>query len=89
MLVPRLIERKRDGLALGALLGAAVALLMAPAPGHITRRRLRSRLDDAREFARDRLDDAREFARDKLDDARGEFEELSDRARKEIRKRTT
>jgi hypothetical protein len=39
------------GLAVGALLGAAAALLLAPAPGHVTRRRLRRRLQDARDRA--------------------------------------
>ena len=77
------------GLALGALLGAAVALLVAPAPGHVTRRRLRHRLDDARDFAREKLGEARDYASEKLDDAREEFEELSERARKEIRRRST
>ncbi|MDX2057077.1 MAG: YtxH domain-containing protein, partial [Gemmatimonadales bacterium] len=36
------------GLLVGALLGATVALLFAPAPGHDTRRRLRRRLEDVR-----------------------------------------
>jgi gas vesicle protein len=39
------------GVALGALLGAAAALLLAPASGHVTRRRLRRKLDHAREIA--------------------------------------
>jgi gas vesicle protein len=39
------------GVVTGALLGAAVALLLAPAPGRVTRRRLRRRLQDARDRA--------------------------------------
>jgi gas vesicle protein len=39
------------GLVAGAVLGAAVALLFAPAAGHITRRRLRRRLEDVRDRA--------------------------------------
>jgi gas vesicle protein len=41
------------GVALGALLGAAAALLFAPASGHVTRRRLKRKLDRAREIAGD------------------------------------
>ena len=39
------------GVVTGALVGAAVALLLAPAPGRVTRRRLRRRLQDARDRA--------------------------------------
>jgi gas vesicle protein len=54
------------GLALGALVGAAVALLFAPAPGRVTRRRLRDRLDDARELAQDEFTELSERARKEI-----------------------
>jgi gas vesicle protein len=41
------------GVALGALLGAAAALLFAPASGHVTRRRLKRKLEHVREIAGD------------------------------------
>lgn len=41
------------GMAVGALLGAFAALLLAPAPGHVTRRRLRRKLAHVREAAGD------------------------------------
>jgi hypothetical protein len=54
------------GLAVGALLGAAVALLFAPAPGHVTRGRARRHLEDAREFAEDEFEDLSKRARREL-----------------------
>ena len=51
------------GLALGVLVGAGVALLFAPASGDVTRRRLRRKLDHARELASDGLDDLRRRAK--------------------------
>ncbi|MGD8726346.1 MAG: YtxH domain-containing protein [Gemmatimonadales bacterium] len=47
------------GLMLGALIGAGVALLLAPERGYVTRRRIRTRLEDARDDAKDQLDDWR------------------------------
>ena len=54
------------GVALGALLGAAVALLFAPAPGHITRSRVRRHLEDAREYAEDEFEDLSKRARKEI-----------------------
>jgi gas vesicle protein len=54
------------GIAMGVLLGAAVALLFAPAPGEVTRERLRRRLDDAREYAEDEFGELRKRARKEL-----------------------
>ena len=54
------------GIALGALLGAAVALLFAPERGRITRDKLRRRLEDAREYAEDEFDDLRKRARKEI-----------------------
>jgi len=54
------------GVALGALLGAAVALLFAPAPGHVTRGRVRRHLEDAREYAEEEFEDLSKRARKEL-----------------------
>lgn len=54
------------GIALGVLLGAAVALLFAPAPGHLTRSRVRRHLEDAREYAEDEFEDLSKRARKEL-----------------------
>ena len=51
------------GVAVGALLGAAAALLFAPASGHVTRRRLKRKLEHARELAGEGLDDLRRRAK--------------------------
>lgn len=50
------------GLALGSILGAGAALLLAPARGDVTRRRIRRRFRDLRDDAAERLDDARDAA---------------------------
>ncbi len=47
------------GLFLGALIGAGVALLVAPERGDVTRRRLRKRVRDVSEDAREQLGDWR------------------------------
>jgi hypothetical protein len=44
------------GVLVGALLGAAVALMFAPAPGNETRRRLRRRLKAARDKVGDGIE---------------------------------
>ena len=54
------------GIAIGALLGAAVALLFAPAQGQVTRDKLRRRLEDVREYAEDEFDDLKKKARKQL-----------------------
>lgn len=54
------------GLLLGAVIGAGIALLVAPERGAVTRRRLRQRVEDLREEARDQLDDLRDEAGEKL-----------------------
>ena len=45
------------GLAIGALVGATVALLFAPAPGKVTRKKLKRHLEDAKELAGDQIDE--------------------------------
>lgn len=54
------------GVALGALLGAAVALLFAPAPGDVTRGRVRRHLEDARDYAEEEFEDLSKRARKEL-----------------------
>jgi gas vesicle protein len=54
------------GIAFGVLLGAAVALLFAPAQGSVTRGKLRRRLEDVREYAEDEFEDLRKKARREL-----------------------
>ncbi len=60
---PRRSAQFAAGLAVGALLGAAVALLFAPAAGHVTRSRLRRRLDQVRERAGEEWEDLSRRAR--------------------------
>ncbi len=45
------------GVAVGALLGAAIALLLAPASGQVTRKRLRHRLAEVRDKAQEEWSD--------------------------------
>lgn len=54
------------GLMLGAMLGAGIALLIAPERGDVTRRRLRNRFQDVAEDARDQFDDWRDSAEREL-----------------------
>ncbi len=55
------------GIVLGALIGAGIAIFMAPARGAVTRRRVRRRFRNIQDGARSHLDDWREEARDGLD----------------------
>jgi len=50
------------GLMLGAVIGAGIALLVAPERGDVTRRRIRARIDDFRDDARDHLGELRDEA---------------------------
>jgi uncharacterized membrane protein YccC len=54
------------GLVLGALIGAGVALLVAPERGSKLRRRLVRRFSDARDDLRGELDDLRQVAQRRL-----------------------
>lgn len=47
------------GLMLGALIGAGVALMLAPERGYVTRRRIRTRFEDVRDDAKDQIEDWR------------------------------
>ncbi|MBI4500004.1 MAG: YtxH domain-containing protein [Gemmatimonadetes bacterium] len=64
------------GMVLGALVGAGVALLMAPERGTVTRRKLKKLVTRMRDDTRDRLEDWR-------DDVKAELK----RRRREIRER--
>jgi gas vesicle protein len=71
---------------LGALAGAAVALLFAPASGEETRRKLAERAREGRERAETLARDGREFfnrQRDNLASAAERGREAFDQARKE------
>lgn len=50
------------GIVLGALIGAGITILTAPARGKVTRRRVRRRLRDLQADARSHLDDWRDDA---------------------------
>lgn len=54
------------GLVLGALIGAGIALLVAPERGRVTRRRLARHMRDAGEEIRDEFDGLRTAARRSL-----------------------
>ncbi|HET6922587.1 MAG TPA: YtxH domain-containing protein, partial [Anaeromyxobacteraceae bacterium] len=54
------------GLVLGALLGAGAALLLAPARGEVTRRKLGRRLRHLREEAGERVEHMRDAAEREL-----------------------
>ena len=72
--------------ALGALAGAAVALLYAPASGEETRRRLAEKAREGRDRAEQLAREGREFInrqRDNLSTAVEQGREAFDRARKE------
>jgi len=72
--------------ALGALAGAAVALLYAPAPGEETRRKLAERAREGRQRAEGAIRESREFVsrqRDHVASAIDRGREAFDEARKE------
>ena len=54
------------GLFVGALVGAAVALLFAPGPGRDTRRHLQRRLAGARDRLGERLEDFQDVVRERI-----------------------
>ncbi len=54
------------GIAIGALVGAAAALLLAPASGRITRRRLRTGVEEVKDRAQDEWDHLSRKARREL-----------------------
>jgi len=58
-----------SGLALGAVIGAGVALLTAPQSGRRARRRLRRAAEGLKDTASDRWDDLSKDMKGKVDDA--------------------
>jgi gas vesicle protein len=58
-----------SGVILGAVLGAGIALLMAPASGTKTRRRIRRVASDAKGAAGDRFDEFADDVKNKMEDA--------------------
>ena len=55
-----------SGILVGALIGAGVTLLTAPARGEVTRRRVTRRLRDIQDDTRDHVDDLRSAAQRRL-----------------------
>lgn len=57
------------GMVCGAVIGAGVALLMAPDTGKKTRKRIGRAADDLRESASDRWDEIADDVRDRVEEA--------------------
>ncbi len=72
------------GLAVGALLGAAVGLLLAPGSGRRTRRKIVRAVEDLGEATGERLHDARGEVRRAAVDARRTAERSQARLRERI-----
>ncbi len=68
-----------SGVACGAVIGAGVALLMAPDSGRKTRRKIHRAADDLRDTAYDRWDDL-------TDDVKARVEEALKEARKGMKR---
>ena len=71
------------GLTVGAVIGTAAALLLAPQSGVRTRRQIARKAGEWTDAASDTLEDARDDARDLADRAARETRRLARRARKE------
>ena len=70
------------GLTVGALIGTAAALLLAPQSGARTRRQIARKAEEWTDAAEETLEDARDDARDLADKAARETRRLARRARK-------
>jgi len=75
------------GLALGTLIGAGVALLLAPQSGERTRRKIARAAEDLGDTTRDRLDEAGEDVRRKAQRALRSAERRRDQLREGVRRR--
>lgn len=69
------------GFIVGGLVGAAVALMMAPQSGEETRGMIRDKSIELRDRASDSMEDARLRAEKAIDDARMRVDELSQQLR--------
>lgn len=69
------------GAAVGALVGAGVALLYAPQSGRRTRGKIRRTAEDLAEQAEEKVDHAREDARRAAEDVRRKAEESGEKIR--------
>jgi gas vesicle protein len=69
------------GVLVGGLVGAAIALLMAPQSGAETRQQIGRASHDLRDRAQDTLEDARERAEATIADARRRAERIIEEAR--------
>ena len=67
------------GFVLGAAVGAGVALLMAPAPGNETRRRIGESASRLRHSSMNRLHDLKDTIKDRAKDAMSAGREAYDR----------
>lgn len=72
------------GAAVGALVGAGVALLYAPHSGRRTRGKIRRRAEDLAEQAEERVEDVREDARRTAEDVRRRAQESGERFRESL-----
>ncbi|MFV1987811.1 MAG: YtxH domain-containing protein [Gemmatimonadota bacterium] len=77
------------GLALGTLIGAGVALLMAPQSGERTRRKIARVAEDLGDTTRDRLGDAGDDVKHRAQRAVRAAERRRDRLREGVRRSTS
>ena len=70
------------GLALGAVVGVAIALLYAPQTGQETRAMLREKAIQAKETAKEIIEEAEEKAKAIIAEARGKATEIKEAAKK-------
>lgn len=73
------------GVAVGAVLGAAVALVVAPDPGHRIRKRMRDTAEELGESASERLQSAADDVRQLAEDARRAAGRSGDRIREQVK----
>ena len=66
---------------LGIGVGATLGLLYAPQAGEDTRRELRSRADEGRDYMRRRTGEGRDYVRRRGDELRHQAEDMLDRGR--------
>jgi gas vesicle protein len=77
------------GFIVGGLVGAAVALILAPQPGERTRAQIREKGIELRDRAEDLADDARVRAEEAAEEARRRADELQQRGRQVYQEQRT